>query len=129
MERIKAPIDNKNLLEDPFEDEMFDSFYQAPDHRQGSRRHMIGFVQVRDDYNCVIEEGYVDARWFFGDNSVDITVVATPAVEDYVPARDAIFDYYEKEFKKWECEENEGLRVEFKRVLSILTVSFWYDCE
>ena len=124
MEKIYAPIDNKNLMEDPFEDEVFRDFYWAPDHRTGTkRRHLIGSVKT-DSYDAV-----VDAKWSYGSNSVDIQVIAIQPAEDIEDVRDEVFDHYEQVFKAWQCEDNPGLVVETKRVLGILTVSFYFECE
>lgn len=128
MAKIYAPIDNKNLLEDPFEDEVFKDFYAAPDHRVmgGKRRHLIGRKTVTDKYGMYYGDGIVDVKWCYGDHSIDIQVLAVPGTEDYETVRDAIFDDYEREFKSWMCEDNPGLLVETKRVLGILTVSFYF---
>jgi len=45
---IYAPIDNKNLLEDAFEDDVFGGFYAAPDHRKHNIRHLVGHVRTAD---------------------------------------------------------------------------------
>lgn len=124
MKKIYAPIDNKNLMEDGFEDEVFRDFYWAPDHRTGSkRRHLIGIVKT-ENYDAM-----VDVKWSFGGNSVDIQVVGLQPTEDKDLVEQEVFDYYEQVFKAWECEDNEGLLVRTKRVLGILTVSFYFECE
>lgn len=121
MEKIYAPIDNKNLMEDPFEDEVFRDFYAAPDHRTGSkRRHLIGSVET-ENYDAI-----VDVKWFYGGHSIDIQVIAIQPTEDIEDVRREVFDHYEKIFKAWQCEDNEGLVVETKCVLGILTVSFYF---
>ena len=38
---IPAPIDNKNLLEDPFEDEVFGNFYACCNHRKNGLSALI----------------------------------------------------------------------------------------
>lgn len=124
MEKIYAPIDNKNLMEDPFEDEVFRDFYWAPDHRTGSkRRHLIGSVKT-ENYDAM-----VDVKWHWGDHSIDIQVIAIQPTEDIDDVRREVFDHYEQTFKAWQCEDNEDLVVETKRVLGILTVSFYFECE
>ena len=123
MEKIYAPIDNKNLMEDPFEDDVFRDFYAAPEHRKGKRRHLIGHVKT-ENYDA-----FVDVKWNYGDASIDIQVIAIQSSEDYELVRDEVFDHYEKVFKEWECEENENLRVGFNRVLGILNVSFWWEVD
>lgn len=122
MAKIYAPIDNKNLMEDPFEDEVFRDFYWAPDHRTGSkRRHMVGNVKT-ENYDAI-----VDVKWFWGDHSIDIQVIAIQPTGDIDDVRKEVFDHYEQTFKAWQCEDNEGLVVETKRVLGILTVSFYFE--
>lgn len=129
MEKIAAPIDNKNLLEDPFEDEVFGDFYAAPDHRRTPRtRHLIGRRKVlnEDGFDCDAD-ALVDAFWKYGDNCVDITLLAVPRKEDdWEYTRREIFDSYKREFKAWECEDNPGLVVEFKEIQNTLYVLFYY---
>ena len=116
MEKIYAPIDNKNLTEDGLEDDVFRDFYWAPDHRTGSkRRHLIGSVKT-ENYDAM-----VDVKWFYGDHSIDIQVIAIQPSED--------IDEVRSEFKAWQCEDNEGLVVETKRVLGILNVSFHFKMD
>ena len=128
MERIVAPIDNKNLLEDPFEDEVFGDFYQAYDHRDGTTRHLLG---IKD----VMEEGIgaiVDVRWKWGDNCIHISLLAVSGCansNDWEDARKYIFDDYRRIFKEWECPENEGLRVEFYELCNQLNVIFYFEIE
>ena len=128
MEKIAAPIDNKNLMEDPFEDEVFGDFYAASDHRKGGKRHLIGHKTVIED-GIECEDGIVDASWSYGDNSVTITLLAVPGTEDWEDTRRRIFDDYRKEFKAWECPENPGLVVEFYELIDRLNVIFYFERE
>ncbi len=131
-ELIIAPIDNKNLMEDPFEDEVFGNFYAAPDHRTGGkRRHLIGHFKDDNwmDKGWNNYEAYVDVKWNYGDNSVDISVIAVPPQNDYDDTVAFVFDHYKKLFKSWECKDNPGLVVKTKKVLGILTVSFYFEVE
>lgn len=124
IEKIYAPIDNKNLMEDSFEDEVFRDFYWALDHRTGSKcRHLIGSVKT-ENYDAM-----VDVRWCWGDHSIDIQVLAIQPTEDIDAVRREVFNYYEQLFKSWQCEDNESLVVETKIVLGILTVSFYFEVE
>lgn len=124
MEKIYAPIDNKNLMEDPFEDEVFQDFYWAPDHTPWSkRRHLIGSVKT-ENYDAM-----VDVRWCWGDHSIAIQVIAIQPTEDIDEVRREVFNYYEQLFKSWQCEDNESLVVETKIVLGILIVSFYFEVE
>lgn len=129
MERFKATIDNKNLMEDAFTHDVFQGFFMAPDHMTWMRRHMIGHEKVKDENGDAVGDAYVDVKWTYGGNSVDIQVIATPDTDDYAYLRDLVFDHYEKVFKEWQCEDNRDLVVETKRVLDILTVSFYFDVE
>lgn len=128
MEKIAAPIDNKNLLEDPFTDEVFGEFDAAHDHYSGGVRHLIGRKAVIED-GVECESGLVDVRWKYGDNCVTITLLAVPKSEDWEYIRGYIFDAYRKEFKAWECPENEGLVVEFYELLDKLNVIFYFKSE
>jgi hypothetical protein len=129
MEKIKASIDNKNLMEDPFEDEVFGDFYAASDHRKGGRRHLIGHKTVKDMFGHDCEQGIVDVSWSYGDNCVTITLLAVPGTEDWVNTRDYIFDDYKKEFKAWQCEDNPGLVVDFYQLGDKLNVIFYFETE
>ena len=122
--KIDAPIDNKNLLEDPFEDEVFGDFYWAPDHRMGAnRRHLVGVVDT-ENYGAM-----VDVEWCFGDHSIDIKVIGKQPTEDIDEVRREVFAHYEQTFKAWQCEDNPGLVVETKQVNGIMTVSFYFETE
>ena len=124
MERIFAPIDNKNLMEDPIVDDVFRDFYWAPDHRRGKSRHLVGTVRT-DNYDTLVE-----AKWRFGDAAIEITIIGMQPSEDYECVRDEVFAHYERIFKSWQCEDNEGLIVETSRWLGfILRVSFYFECD
>lgn len=128
MEKIAAPIDNKNLLEDPFTDEVFGEFYAAHDHYSGGVRHLIGRKTVIED-GVECESGLVDVRWKWGDNCVTITLLAVPMSEDWEYIRGYIFDAYKQEFKAWECPDDDGLVVEFYELGDMLNVIFYFKCE
>ena len=124
MKRIYAPIDNKNLMEDSFEDAVFSGFYWAPDHRtRSNRRHLIGSVKT-ENYDAM-----VDVKWCWGDHSIEIRVIAIQPTEDADEVRREVFDHYEQLFKSWQCEDNENLVVDSYSILDILTVSFYYKDE
>lgn len=104
------PIDNKNLLEDAFEDDVFQGFYWAPEHRAATRtRHLIGSVKT-ENYDAL-----VSATWRYCGHSVEIRVVGTRPAEDIQDVRSEVYAHYERIFKGWECEDNEGLHVVTKR--------------
>lgn len=125
---IPAPIDNKNLLEDPFEDDVFRDFYQGSDHRKGNnKRHLIGTVSV--DTDAIYFDGFVEVKWNWGSNTICIELIACPASEDYFSMKDDFFKYYEGIFKEWECPDNEDLRIQFKREDNKLYVSFYFEVE
>ena len=126
---MACPIDNKNLMEDPFEDDVFcDGFLAARDHRKNGARHLIGEVAIHDEEfpKCVNYFGYVDVTWFYGGNTVTIKVIGVAANEDFDETRDEIFEYYKKLFKSWECEENENLVVRFGSENDSLYVHFYW---
>ena len=128
MEKIAAPIDNKNLMEDPFEDEVFGEFDSAHDHYSGGVRHLVGRKYVIED-GVECESGLVDVRWKWGDNCVTITLLAVPKSEDWEETRRHIFDSYKREFKAWECDENPDLVVEFYELQDKLNVIFYFNCD
>lgn len=122
---IPAPIDNKNLLEDSFEDDVFDDFYAAKDHRDGSHtRHLFGTLNIETDDLYV--DGLVEVKWNFGSHTIVISLVAVPPTEDFEQMRNDCYTYYENLFKSWECEENEYLRVKFSRMYDNLFVKFFF---
>ncbi len=129
MKKIAAPIDNKNLMEDPFEDEVFAGFMVAKDHRKKGVRHLTGCEAVSDEHGNPCSIGLVDASWSYGDNCVTITLLAVPKSEDWENTRRSIFDDYKREFKAWECEDNPGLVVEFYELQDKLNVIFYFKCE
>lgn len=129
---MACPIDNKNLMEDPFEDEVFcDDFLAARDHRNNGMRHLIGKVKVYDEEfpKCVNYCGYVDVCWHYGGNTVIIKVIGVAANEDFDETRDEIFEYYKNLFKSWECEENENLVVRFGSENDSLFVHFYWSVD
>ena len=125
---IPAPIDNKNLLEDPFEDEVFADFYACKDHRDGSRtRHLMGTLNLdSDDYYV---DGFMEVNWKFGGHKVIISLKAVPQTEDIEQMRDDCYKYYENLFKSWECEDNEGLVVKTSRMYDNLYVKFYFEVD
>ena len=133
MNRIPAPIDNKNLCEDGFEDDVFcDGFMQAYDHRDGKgTRHLVGTKAVKEG-GIVMESGIVDVTWNYGDNCVHITLLAVSGCAntyDWEETRKHIFDDYRNTFKTWECESNPDLRVEFYELGNRLNVIFYFELD
>ena len=125
MALIQAPIDNKNLMEDNFEDDDFEDFYVAHDHRERGKRHLVGIKDVEQD-GIICESGLVDVTWKHGGNCVTITLLAIPRTEDWEYTRKKIFADYQREFASWQCEENEGLVVKFHQFLNTLEVQFYF---
>lgn len=123
MERIYAPIDNKNLMEDGFEDDVFQDFYYAPNHRWNNIRHLVGSVKT-ENYDAL-----VDVQWSFGSHSIDIQLLAYQPSENKDDVEQEVFDHYERVFKAWECEDNPDLVVKTRRINGILTVSFYFEYE
>ena len=131
MEKIAAPIDNKNLCEDGFEDDVFRNFSFAPDHRNGKGvRHLVGTVNLAD-YNKELLglEAIVDVKWNWGDSFITITLLAYNPTESLHEVRDEVFKHYRQVFKAWECPENEGLVVEFYELGDKLNVIFYFKSE
>ncbi len=131
MTKIDAPIDNKNLLEDPFEDDVFRNFSFAPDHRNGKGvRHLVGTVNLAD-YNKELLglEAIVDVKWNYGGSHITITLLAYNRTENLDEVRDEIFKHYRQVFKAWECEDNPGLVVEFYQLQDMLNVIFYFEVE
>ena len=127
---VEAPIDNKNLCEDPFEDDVFRDFYEARDHRERKNRHLVGFVQVRDERipSCINAEGYVDVSWGYGDNTVTIKLLAAnTCCDEFEETKRIIFEYYTKIFSGWMNDDNENLVVRFGSENDSLYVHFYFD--
>ncbi len=119
---IPAPIDNKNLVEDAFDDDVFVDFYFANDHGKDGLRHLIGAVYINDLETYV--DGIVDVSWNYGNHVIGIELKAVPGNEDIVQMRKELFAHYAKVFKEW---ENEGLVVKFSEIANKLYVSFYFE--
>ena len=129
---VSAYIDNKNLLEDAFTDDtgIFGNFYAAKDHEQNGKRHLIGHMAPRDENGFELEDGIVDAKWFFGSNTVEINVIAVSPCEDFNMVRDQIVEYYKQQFSSWECDDNPDLRVKCSESTTVdLTVHFFFEVD
>ena len=132
MERIAAPLDDKNLCDDSLRDDVFRDCYQAADMK-GGKSHLIGLVKV-DEYeeNGVFLDAIVDVQWKFASNIIRIELLACTCQEDFFSMRDDFFRYYERVFKEWEqgmidnCVAPDSACVEFKRWGNVLYVSFWW---
>ena len=120
MEKIPAPIDNKNIMEDAIDDEVFRGFYLG---NEGGfrRRHMIGTVDT-ESYSAIVE-----AKWKFGENSIDIKLVGTKPGDEPDDVRREVFELYEHMFKAWQCEDNPSLIVETSQALGTLTIWFYFE--
>lgn len=126
---ICAPIDNKNIMEDAFEDEVFEGFYFAPDHGMRSVRHLVGFLDLSNQRDFVAE-AHVDVKWSYGGNAICIKVIAyNPSMADYEETRDEVFEYYKEIFSSWECEDNDNLRVRITEEEDTLVVRLYFECE
>lgn len=119
---IPAPIDNKNLLEDAFEDNEFQGFYVGNGNSQ-VRRHLIGTVET-ENYKAI-----VSASWRYGDFRIAIEMVGIQPSEEYDLVRDEVFDYYDKAFKTLQCDDNPDLVVKTDKKHDILTVSFYFEVD
>ena len=121
IELIEAPIDNKNLMEDAFEDDVFVDFYAAVDHRKNGKRHLIG--HKREWADC-----YLDVYWEYGWNTVRITVLAV-LYDEFDNVSHEVYDAVRKEFSEWECEDNPNLHVDFVLSGNTIYVHFFFDME
>lgn len=129
MERIPAPIDNKNICEDGL-DSILEDLYPAPDHYKDGERHKVGFLQIKDKNNDHIAEAYVDVQWRFADNSIHIKMLAyNDCVASCEDTRNEVYEYYTRFFKEWECPENEDLEVICIPTRDRLVVSLYFKCE
>lgn len=123
LELIEAPIDNKNLMEDAFEDDVFVDFYAAADHRKNGHRHLIGYKKEWSD--C-----YLDVYWEYGWNTVRITVLAIPGTEDFENVCQEVYDGVRKEFSEWEDDDNDShIHVSFLLSGNTIYVHFFFDME
>lgn len=131
MERIAAPFDGKNLMDDSLRDDVFQNFYCASDMK-GGRSHMVGLVRVDCDKISLYLDAIVDAQWSEQSNTIRIELLASPCAEDFFSMRDDFFRYYEGVFRNWEqqlkenCVEPDTAEVEFRRESNVLYVSFWW---
>lgn len=121
IEVIVAPIDNKNLMEDAFEDDVFVDFYAAVDHRKNGKRHLIGHKREWSD--C-----YLDVYWEYGWNTVKITVLAIPGTEDFENVCDEVYNAVRKEFSAWEGDDSH-IHVNFGLSGNTISVHFFFDME
>lgn len=125
---IPAPIDNKNLSEDSFEDEVFQDFFQAEDHRKTTnKRHLIGkvFVDTYDE-NGIYIDGYVDVKWEWGSNEIVLELLACPASEDFPSMCESFAKYYTNVFKEWETSDNDALSIRTLKDGNKLFVGFFF---
>lgn len=121
LELIEAPIDNKNLMEDAFEDDVFVDFYCAKDHRTDGKRHLIGYKKEWAD--C-----WLDVYWEYGWNTVTITVLAIPGTEDFDEVSQEVYDGVRKTFSEWEGDDSH-IHVRFFLSGNTISVHFFFDME
>ncbi len=132
MEKIAAPFDGKNLIDDDLRDVVFQNCYWAADMK-GGRSHMIGHVDVDSyDKDGIYLDAIVDAQWSDSSNTIRIELLACPCQEDFFSMRDDFFRHYEGIFREWEqglkdnCIEPDSAEVDFKREGNVLYVSFYF---
>ena len=132
MEKFYAPIDNKDLMEDGFEDDIFRDFYPAPDHRQKNNvRHLVGLLHL--GYRC---DAILDVHWHFGDAAITITMLAAnPFCDSHDEQMNEVLCHYEQVFREMErgCNENCApdvtYHIDLKRDGYKIEVSFWTEVE
>ena len=132
MEKIPAPFDGKNLIDDSLRDEVFQGCYECDDMK-GRKSHMLGRVFVDTyDKDGMFLDAIVDAQWSESSNTIRIELKACPTTTDFFSMRADFFRYYEGIFREWEtglkdnCIEPDTAEVEFKRDGNVLYVSFWW---
>ena len=128
---IPAPIDDKNLMEDSFEDEVFADFHECADHHESGKRHLMGRLDVLEESNDNLEiyiDAYIDVAWQFGGNTVCITLLACPVSDCFDTMSEDLATYYTREFKKWECPDNEYLVVQTRHENNKVYISFFFEC-
>lgn len=135
MKKYYATIDNKNLLEDGFEDDLFRDFYPATDHRKNNVRHLVGNVEVKEDKTPICD-AYVDVIWHFGDAAITITMLGCNPFCDEVDVQfEELCKFYESKFKEWEDASNENafegetFHIGVERKECSLEVSFWWEID
>lgn len=128
-----ARIDNKDLLEDGFEDDLFANFYPATDHRKNNVRHLIGSVVIKEDKTTICD-AFVDVNWHFGDSAITITMLAcNPFCDNEDCQRDELFNYYEKMLREREkattenCFSGDSFHVGIERKKNKMEVTFWWE--
>jgi len=121
LKLIDATIDNKNLMEDPFEDEIFGDFYAAADHRTDGKRHLIGYKKEWSD--CLL-----DVFWKYGWSTITITVLAIPGHEYFENVSREVYNAVRKEFSEWEGDDSH-LHVDFGLSGNAIYVHFFFDME
>ena len=132
MEKIAAPFDGKNLVDDTLRDDVFQGCYECDDMK-GRKSHMVGRVSEDSDKVCL--DCIVDAQWSDSSNTLRIELLACPCQTDFFSMRDDFFRYFEEQFKEWEvalkdnCVGSDSAEVEFKREGNVLYVSFWWLAE
>lgn len=122
--RCKAPIDNKNLSEDAFEDDVFQDLYAASDHRKRNMRHLIGYHR---EWGRELGGAIIEAKWHYGEHIVCINVLAVAPQEDFDEVRKEVFACAADAFKAWQREDNPCLVVETEVRENTLVVSFYFD--
>lgn len=126
IKKVPAPIDNKCILEDVFENNVFRDFYAAPNHREKNHtlRSLVGSVK-KENYDAI-----VDVWWFFGENIISIRLLGYPPQEEVQDVREEVMAHYKRIFKGFQCKDNHGLVVETKRIdANILVVEFLFETD
>ena len=124
--KCEAPIDNKNLTEDGFEDDVFQDLYAASDHRKRGMRHLIGYHR---EWGSEVGGAIIEAKWHYGEHMVVINVLAAAPQEDFDEVCKEVFAAATDTFKAWQCDDNPDLVVETEVRDHSLIVSFYFETE
>lgn len=114
------PIDGKNLMEDPFDDDLFGELCYARGHGTGGLRHLIGPLEIKEEDVYAI----IDVQWKHGANFVQITFLAENCL-GFTTARELVFKHYKQIFSSWCNEDTPYLVVTFHEDGDTLTVQFF----
>ena len=94
---MPAVFDNKDLLEDYLEDDIFGDFSWAKDHNKRGKRHLIGQVSVHNEKYDI--ESTIEVKWNWGENTIYIQQIACSRYENFDDQNEQLFDYYTELFQ------------------------------
>lgn len=92
-----ARFNDKDLLEEYLEFNLFGDFHAAKDNHNGKMRKLIGRLEVIDYEHYI--DATIQATWEWGSNFLCIEVLACNRDEDYDSQTEQVFEYYRKIIK------------------------------